>query len=704
MSQRYGKKIINFRTFLFVFVCMTSGILLSLVAYYVLPLGTALLAVLFAFIVLVGARAVIRRDIYKIAAVAAALVLTVYAVVAFFVILETRYALESGETYTLTGRVTERFNYDEEYDSYYVRLDELSADGESIDGKLLLIVQNAGEEFREVECGYRIGVTAEISHRKLIDEDGLHSYYARSDERYSAYVTAASVIGIVPDLPNPLESMHANLRELLIENMGENSGRVAYGMIAGDKFLLDDDISDAFSTAGIGHILAVSGLHIGLIAFALCFVLFKLPLPRNVSRAAVTLMLLAYVVFAGGSPSAVRAFVMCTAGIWSAAFGKTDRLNTLCLGGTVCLCFSPFYLFECGFLLSVSAVFGLVAFAPPFRNALVRLRLPKKIADAVASSLSVQLTISPVLALFFHRFYFWSFFVNAFGISLLSAFFMLFAAVLPFALIPPLGFLLAPFGLFIGGVTAVCSFVSALPLAEIVWQVSPVILLLYPLAFGMSRFVMAERKRNLNIFLLLLCAIVAVIGENSVKATDSMLAAGGDCAVTVVYRGNEKYLLGRFESDNILNNIDENRIGGGSFTVYCDKLTEAAVENIIKLNRARKIVEVRFPIANGASGIKTLTDSGIKATAVEQSDGLFTVAYADGFAVGWLYDSNGVTAYITSGIAHAAPCSAADVVRCLAIEAETDALCLTDWGYTESARTVRGGRPAVYDFATGAIN
>ena len=694
-------KIINFRAFLCAFAMAAAGILFSLVACYALPLGIALLAVLFVFTAMLAVHAAVKKDFYKLGAYAVAFAITLYLVVAFFVILATRYELENGETYALSGRVTERFNYDYEYDSYYVLLDNLKADGKDIDGRMLLVAHEADKTFSEIECGYRLGVRTKIFRRDLVDGDGVHARYARTDERYYSYGFASEVFGVVPGTPAPLESVHISLRERLIDRMGEDAGRVAYGMIAGDKFLLDDEITDAYSSAGIGHLLAVSGLHIGLISLVLCFLLFRLPLPRNVSRAAVTLLLLAYVIFAGGSPSAVRAFVMCAVGIWAAAFGKRDNLNALCLGATVCLCITPFYLFECGYLMSVCSVFGLVAFAKPLREALVRLRIHRGIAGAVAASFAAQIAVSPVIAFFFHRFYFWSFFVNALGMALLSVFFMVFVVFMPFGCIPPLGSLLTFFGFPIGGLTQFCQFVGTLPLAEIVWQVSPAVFLLLPLAFGLSRFVMLKRKRRFDILLLGLCAVIAVVSENSVKATDALLAAGGNYAVTVIYRGDEKYLFGRFELDNIERGLDENRIGGGRFIVCCDELTELAARNILKLRGPRQITEVRFPLSENVAGIKTLTDAGVKTVGVTYTDVLPAVAYADGIASGWLYSSNGRTAYVSSGIASASPCAAADVVRCLMIRDEVAPLCLTDWGKTPDAVIVAAGKPRLYDFATG---
>ena len=57
----------------------------------------------------------------------------------------------------------------------------------------------------------------------------------------------------------------------LVDNLGAENGYVAYGMLSGDRYAISESIADTFSIAGVAHILAVSGLHIGFLTSLLFF-------------------------------------------------------------------------------------------------------------------------------------------------------------------------------------------------------------------------------------------------------------------------------------------------------------------------------------------------------------------------------------------------------------------------------------------------
>lgn len=668
------------------------SILCSLVAYYARPLGIALLAAEGAGIAALVVRAGLRRDFYKLAAFTVALGVTIYLACAFFIALDAPKELADGGRYTITGRVTEHCHYDAEYDKWYATLDELQADGRAVGGKLWLRIYDPSDECFGIACGMRLAVDTNVWRTPLIDAEGLHAELVRTGQRYEADCNGAEIFAYSPGAPRPLESVRLAVKERLLAFMDEDAARVAFGMIAGDKYQLDSEIKAAYSTAGIGHILAVSGLHIGLIAGVLMALLYRLPLPRNVSRALLTLLLLVYLIFTGGSPSATRAFVMCCVGIWAPLFGKRDDLNCLCLAATVCLCISPFYFFESGWVLSCSAVFGLVLFARPLQNFGERLHLPKKIAAAASPALSVQIGVMPAVAFFFHRFNFWSFFVNAFGLAALAAFFTAMAVCLPLAMLPPLGFLLTPFGIVIGAINQFCFFVTTLPLASVVWQVSPVIFLLTVLAFCLSRFVISRHKRRLNIVLLGLCAVVAVAAENSIKRDDALLAVGGDLAVTVVYDGDARYVMSNF-AHSVVRQVDESRVGGGSYIIYGSDLSVKAAKNILDFTDARRVTEVRVPYDADRTGERILRAADISVKYVADGDGTcFTVDDRYNF-YGWLYNSHGRTAYITDGRPDYDASKIADVVRC----GGTDE---SSYPFARYLTAPYKGRPVLYDFRT----
>lgn len=151
----------------------------------------------------------------------------------------------------------------------------------------------------------------------------------------------------------------------------EDSAAVMAAMLIGDRTRLRPALREAYAAGGLGHLLAISGLHVGLLAgglFWLCERLFRF-VPaltrRGATRRAAALPALlaafAYALISGGAPSALRAVLMVAGGIWVLILHRsTDVWSLLALAVGLLLCHSPERLVDTGFLLSVAAVAGLI--------------------------------------------------------------------------------------------------------------------------------------------------------------------------------------------------------------------------------------------------------------------------------------------------------------------------------------------------------
>ena len=155
---------------------------------------------------------------------------------------------------------------------------------------------------------------------------------------------------------------------------------IAMALLLGEKAWLSNDLKEAFARAGIGHLLAVSGIHMALAALLIGGIARNLLLRSEwitlrfpVKKLATSLALIGAVTYAGlagFSPSAVRAMIMIIA--FGTAF-LIDRpqtpLNSLALAAWALLIFNPLYLFDISFQLSFAAVFFLVMFSSYLRSA-----------------------------------------------------------------------------------------------------------------------------------------------------------------------------------------------------------------------------------------------------------------------------------------------------------------------------------------------
>ena len=146
---------------------------------------------------------------------------------------------------------------------------------------------------------------------------------------------------------------------------------VLKALVVGDRSGIDDDLRQRFNRAGVGHLLAISGLHVGIVA-TLAFGLFRwlfsfIPalLWRGWGRAwaagATLFPVLVYGLLAGMSPSTQRAVIMVAVFLFSLMLGRSrDTLNTLAVAALVILIVFPPSLFSISFQLSFAAVLAIV--------------------------------------------------------------------------------------------------------------------------------------------------------------------------------------------------------------------------------------------------------------------------------------------------------------------------------------------------------
>ena len=240
-------------------------------------------------------------------------------------------------------------------------------------------------------------------------------------------------------------------------------------MALGDKSRLTNDLRDVYSISGASHVLALSGLHLGII-----YVLLSLLVGvgrRGVLREMVVILgIWSYAVFTGLSPSVVRAAVMLT--IYAAAgLLRRDRmsLNALALTAIVMMAVNPLCLYDVGFQMSFMAVLAiLVYYKPAYRLVsaewLQRHPVMKWVWAMVVVSCCAQLGTAPLTAYYFGRFSVYFLLTNFFVIPLATLVLYLTAAMLVSALVPGLlPWTAKALAAVVGVQTALVKWVSGLP-------------------------------------------------------------------------------------------------------------------------------------------------------------------------------------------------------------------------------------------------
>lgn len=193
-----------------------------------------------------------------------------------------------------------------------------------------------------------------------------------------------------------------------IGNKNQELG-IAEALLIGYKEDLDKDLVQAYSNTGVVHIIAISGLHLGLIFFVLTWIFNRVPYLKKSRHVKVILLLACLWLFSlltGGSASVLRSAVMFTViVIGKYYFRQSSIYSSLSASAFLLLCYNPYYLWDVGFQLSYLAVIGIVALQQPiyrlvyFKNPAVRY-----VWNMISITVAAQVATFPVCLYYFHQF------------------------------------------------------------------------------------------------------------------------------------------------------------------------------------------------------------------------------------------------------------------------------------------------------------
>lgn len=203
------------------------------------------------------------------------------------------------------------------------------------------------------------------------------------------------------------ESLLSRIHSL--RGMSAEERAVVAAMTLGDKSGLTGELKETYSVTGASHVLALSGLHLGIIYFILTL-LFSRRRVHAMGQAAVVVTICGYVFMVGLPASAVRAatmFSLCSL----VSMLNRDRmsLNTISFAAVVMLAANPLYLWDVGFQMSFMAVIGILVFYNPFYRCLSGrrvwcVRMFRRLWALTSVSVAAQLGVAPLIAYYFGRF------------------------------------------------------------------------------------------------------------------------------------------------------------------------------------------------------------------------------------------------------------------------------------------------------------
>jgi len=237
---------------------------------------------------------------------------------------------------------------------------------EPVRGKLLVYASSAGAA--QLRYGDGVELTGEAFLPAPRRNPGGFDFrrYLAQDDIYLC-MRADSIRRYAADRANPfLQALHSLKRKIRrsfsASSLREHEESFLSAVVLGERRGMDEEFREALVRTGTAHILAISGLHVGILAGAMYFFLSRLFfVPHSISSLMTMVVLFAYAFLTGMRPPVMRASLMCTSFLIAPLLKKRlDSINSLAFAAVVILFLRPADLFTAGFQLSFMVVLSIL--------------------------------------------------------------------------------------------------------------------------------------------------------------------------------------------------------------------------------------------------------------------------------------------------------------------------------------------------------
>ena len=209
-----------------------------------------------------------------------------------------------------------------------------------------------------------------------------------------------------------LDSLKTSLKAVYRKCCTATDAGVYAAMVTGDRSDMDSTVSELFSAAGIGHILAISGLHISLIGMGLYRLLRRIGFLCPMSAIISGIFVVLFGVMTGNSVSATRAIVMFVCAVNAQVLGRRyDILSAVSLSAIILILKNPYVIANSGFLLSFMAIAGVAVVTDGFSV---------KWLKWLTGPAAIQLATLPIILWFYYEVPVYSVFLNLLVVPLMS--------------------------------------------------------------------------------------------------------------------------------------------------------------------------------------------------------------------------------------------------------------------------------------------
>jgi len=328
---------------------------------------------------------------------------------------------------------------------------------------LLLIENESGNRVQTFQQNDKIlfkTTFREVEQLNNVGEFNIQRYWHSKGIRYQGFTFSTQVarieIGTLSWFEHSLNTVRTYSTKVLDRWIGVEDSPLLKALLLGDKSDLDTDTKRIFMNTGAMHMLAVSGMHVGLIVVVLEIFFKALFFHRwkNTSSTLMIIILWFYAFLTGFSASVTRAVVMFTVLILSRFLKrKYQAINSLCIAAFVILVYNPMSVFDIGFQLSFLAMVGIFTIYPFLQNILAfKQTILNTLWQGTAVGLAAQVFTLPLSLYYFHQFPNYFILTNI-GVMLFSG--ILLGLAIALLLIGKIPFL----SVYLGWVVALCAWI-----------------------------------------------------------------------------------------------------------------------------------------------------------------------------------------------------------------------------------------------------
>src|SRR5690554_4017826 len=433
-------------------------------------------------------------------------------------------------------------------------------------------------------------------------------YWGIQGIQHIAFIPEAAiqVVGHNSTFTNFWTKARAYLISVVKKYIGEEHQGLVIGLSLGDKSLLSAETRDLFTNAGAMHVLAVSGMHVGILlsVIQVVFKNVKILRQRNLYLYFALVFLWCFALVTGLPASVSRAVLMFSIlAIGQLAGKKFFSLQAIFGSALVLLIINPFWLFDIGFQLSYLAVISIGLFFQPIRNLYhSKYKVVNMLWEGSALGMAAQIGTVPISLIYFHQF------PNYFFLTDLGLVFLAVAA-----LVSVVVFLVFHFVPYLVEILAYCvdiiftilhgfiSWINALPaVISTGFTPHPILIALFYLGILISLYYWKKgslKQVNLSALGLFMCLLV-LIGNREYNILKEELVVLNHNEKIVLIKSNRKLFLCYDENQN----VSPERI---KFVLQGYEVTRGVkAENIaIPLNNTVKLSENIY-VSNQHHGIK----------------------------------------------------------------------------------------------------